>query len=278
MGCGASAGRCSVGSWGCVFIALQQHRWASEDKRVVEPRERRVITVPFPGDLASTGASVLDARFGVVRMSERSLTPDTMAITAQHRLEQRDKVLHAARTCFIQHGFHSTGMAEIAKACGMSVGNIYHYFPNKNAIVQAITDETRSRMAPVLRPLERHADPLEGLVQVILLSLRELCHDSNARLWMEILAEAPRNEPIREICLTFDRDLQDLLLRLMERAVQAGQLSPAVNLDATSIWLMALLDGAIARLSVQPDLDWSAILESLADNLRHIHCPAAVQA
>ncbi|MHC1763220.1 MAG: TetR/AcrR family transcriptional regulator [Verrucomicrobiia bacterium] len=62
-------------------------------------------------------------------MSERSLTPDTMATTTQHRLEQRDKVLHAARTCFIQHGFHSTGMAEVAKACGMSVGNTERYFP-----------------------------------------------------------------------------------------------------------------------------------------------------
>lgn len=61
-------------------------------------------------------------------MIERSLTPDTMAITAQHRLEQRDKALHAARTCFIQQGLRSTGMAEIAKACGMSVGMIYHYF------------------------------------------------------------------------------------------------------------------------------------------------------
>lgn len=199
-----------------------------------------------------------------------------MATTIQHRLEQRDKVLHAARTCFIQHGFHATGMAEIAKACGMSVGNIYHYFPNKNAIVRAITDETRSRMAPVLRPLERHADPLEGLVQVILLSLRELAHDSNARLWMEILAEAPRNEPIREICLTFDRDLQGLLLRLMQRAVQAGQLSPAIDLDATSIWLVALLDGAIARLSVQPELDLTAASETLAESLRHLFCPAAV--
>ncbi len=199
-----------------------------------------------------------------------------MAFTIQHRLEQRDKVLHAARTCFIQHGFHATGMAEIAKACGMSVGNIYHYFPNKNAIVQAITDETRSRMAPVLRPLEHHSNPVEGRIQVILVGLRDLVRDSNARLWMEIQAEAPRNQPIREICLAFDRDLRNLLLRLMERAVHAGQLSPAVNLEATSIWLVALLDGAIARLSVEPDLDLPGMLEVLTDNLRHFLCPAAV--
>lgn len=109
-----------------------------------------------------------------------------MAASHPHRLAQRDKVMLAARKCFIRHGFHATGMAEIAAACRMSAGNIYHYFPNKNAIVRAITDETRSRMVPALRPLAEHADPVEGLVEMMLFCVRWLGGDANARLWMEI--------------------------------------------------------------------------------------------
>lgn len=178
-----------------------------------------------------------------------------MAASHPHRLAQRDKVMLAARKCFIRHGFHATGMAEIAAACRMSAGNIYHYFPNKNAIVRAITDETRSRMVPALRPLAEHADPVEGLVEMMLFCVRWLGGDANARLWMEILAEAPRNQRIRAICLAFDRDFRDILKRLLRRAVQAGQLTPDMDLDAASLWLVALLDGATARLAVQPDLD-----------------------
>jgi len=191
-----------------------------------------------------------------------------MATSSQHRLEQHDKILLAARKCFIRHGFHGTGMAEIARACRMSVGNIYHYFPHKNAIVQAITDEIRSRLFPALQPLANHANPVEGLVQIMLLGVREISADSNARLWMEILAEVPRNKVIRHICLAFDQDLQDLLVRLMRRARQAGQLPPDTDLEATSLWLIALLDGAIARLSAQPDLDLARAQQTLAQNLR----------
>lgn len=199
-----------------------------------------------------------------------------MAANPKHRLEQRDKVLLAARRCFVRHGFHATGMVEIAKACRMSVGNIYHYFPHKNAIVHAITDEIRSRMLPILQPLADHANPLEGLVQVMLVSLREICAGSNARLWMEILAEAPRNKVIRNICLAFDRDFRGLLERLMQRAMQAGQLPKDTDLGASYFWLGALLDGAIAGLSTRSDINLAHTEETLAQNLRRFFCVGGI--
>lgn len=191
-----------------------------------------------------------------------------MATSPKHRLKQHDKVLMAARKCFIRHGFHSTGMAEIAKACRMSVGNIYHYFPEKNAIMQAITDSIRASLLPKLQPLANHGNPVEDLIAVMLLSFRDIRSDSNARLWMEISAEAPRNKFIRDIWLLFDRDLRDLLEHLMQRAVKVGQLPADTDLKASSLWLVALLDGAIARLSVQPDLDLASTQNTLAQNLR----------
>ena len=191
-----------------------------------------------------------------------------MATSPKHRLEQRDKVLFAARKCFVRQGFHATSMAEIAKACRMSVGNIYHYFPHKNSLIQAITDEIRTRMLPMLRPLANHRDPIEGLVQVMIISLREICMDSNARLWMEILAEVPRNKVIRNICLTFDIDFRELLEKLIHRAMEVGKLPQDTNLEATCFWLGALLDGVIAGLSTNPKLDLVRIEVTLEQNLR----------
>jgi AcrR family transcriptional regulator len=197
-----------------------------------------------------------------------------MAASSAHRLEQRGKVLLAARKCFVRHGFHATGMAEIAKACRMSVGNIYHYFPHKIAIVQAITDEVRSRILPVLRPLADHADPVEGLVQVMRLSVREISTDSNARLWMEILAEVPRNRVIRSAWLIFDQDLRQILRHLMRRAMEAGQLPGDTDIEGSCFWLGALLDGAIAGLCAHPYLDVARTEETLAQNLRRFFKPA----
>lgn len=191
-----------------------------------------------------------------------------MTTSPQHRVEQRGRIMLAARTCFIQRGFHATGMGEIAKLCRMSVGNIYHYFPNKNAIVQAITDEFRSRTFPMLRPLADHASPVEGLIKIMLLSLQEISAEANIRLWVEILAEVSRNSEICKICQDFDRDFRDILERLMARAMESGELPPDTDLEATSLWMMALLDGAITRLSADPKLDVQRIQNTLAQALR----------
>jgi AcrR family transcriptional regulator len=191
-----------------------------------------------------------------------------MPPTQKHKRAQRDKVMLAARKCFVRHGFHATGMAEIAKACRMSAGNIYHYFPHKNAIVQAITDEMRSRMLPLLHPLADHPNPMEGLVEIMRLSVDEICTNSNARLWMEILAEAPRNKVLRKICQTVDRDFQAALERLLRRAVRGGQLPRDTDVEGNSVWLVALLDGAISRFSAEPDLDPARLHRALAQNLR----------
>ncbi len=195
-----------------------------------------------------------------------------MSVSDKHRSAQRDKVLLAARKCFIRHGFHATGMVEISKACRMSVGNIYHYFPNKDAIVQAIADETRSRILPVLRRLENHPNPVEGIIEIILFGVREFCRASDARLWIEISAEAPRNRLIREIYFRFDRDIRGMLKGLMQRAVQAGQMSRRLDLEAISLWLVALLDGALARVSLEPDVNIARTLDTLACNIRRCLC------
>jgi len=195
-----------------------------------------------------------------------------MSISDKQRLARREKVLLAARKCFIRHGFHATGMAEIGKACRMSVGNIYHYFPNKDAIVRAIADETRSRIVPVLRRLENHKDPVEGIIEIVLFGVREFCRGSDARLWIDISAEAPRNRSIREIYLTFDREVRGVLKGLMQRAIEAGRVPNDLDLEAISLWLVALLDGAIARVSLEPKVDFARTLEVLARTLRQCLC------
>lgn len=51
---------------------------------------------------------------------------------------RRDQIIAASRLCFRKHGFHGAGMAEIAKMSQLSVGQIYRYFVNKDAIIEEI--------------------------------------------------------------------------------------------------------------------------------------------
>jgi len=50
------------------------------------------------------------------------------------------KMLEAGLELFSNQGFRSTTMRQIAELSGLSVGNLYHHFPNKEAIFQRLID------------------------------------------------------------------------------------------------------------------------------------------
>jgi len=51
--------------------------------------------------------------------------------------ETRNKIISAAGKRFAHYGYGKTTMAEIAKDCDMSVGNLYRFYKNKEAIAAA---------------------------------------------------------------------------------------------------------------------------------------------
>ena len=53
----------------------------------------------------------------------------------------RRAVLDAALRLFAQQGYRATTMREIADAAGVSTGNVYHHFPDKETIFRELVDE-----------------------------------------------------------------------------------------------------------------------------------------
>jgi AcrR family transcriptional regulator len=51
------------------------------------------------------------------------------------------KVLKASLSLFSRQGFRATSMRQIARRSGLSVGNLYHHFGNKEAIFQRLIDQ-----------------------------------------------------------------------------------------------------------------------------------------
>ncbi|MYW34996.1 helix-turn-helix domain-containing protein [Streptomyces sp. SID2119] len=51
-------------------------------------------------------------------------------------------MLDGAARCFARSGFHGTSMQDVLKEVGLSAGAVYRYFPGKEDIIAAITEET----------------------------------------------------------------------------------------------------------------------------------------
>jgi AcrR family transcriptional regulator len=51
-----------------------------------------------------------------------------------------EEIVAAAAALFARHGFDGTSLNAIAKAAGVTIASIYQYFPNREAIVDAVAD------------------------------------------------------------------------------------------------------------------------------------------
>jgi TetR/AcrR family transcriptional regulator len=65
---------------------------------------------------------------------------------------KREALLREAAAAFNRQGFHATSLDDIARNLGVTKAALYHYFPNKNALLQACFEKA---MAVAFASLER---------------------------------------------------------------------------------------------------------------------------
>ena len=132
---------------------------------------------------------------------------------------RRDQIIAAARLCFRKHGFHGAGMAEIAKTSQLSVGQIYRYFANKDAIIEEIV---RRMVMKKIQLITGNAHNLQQIAHNLAhrrignLSSpfkEDVCSEQKEQaeidhaLMLEVAAEATRNPAVEKIWRDSEKQL-----------------------------------------------------------------------
>jgi len=81
--------------------------------------------------------------------------------------ERRRQILAAARTLFAERGFHATTTRDLATAADINDALLYRYFPDKQAILAALTDEAIAVFQALPKPPDRVPLPLDQLLELI---------------------------------------------------------------------------------------------------------------
>lgn len=130
---------------------------------------------------------------------------------------RRQQIVDAASTCARRSGFHGASMAEIAQVAGLSVGQIYRYFENKEAIIAAIVARDMAEMRDRYSQVQNGKQPLlEAILTKSSEALDEFYESERAALMLEVVAEAARNPRVAAILQAADaeeRHLQQALVR-----------------------------------------------------------------
>ncbi|EJE50022.1 transcriptional regulator [Acidovorax sp. CF316] len=176
---------------------------------------------------------------------------------AQHQA-RRQHILAAAVECFMRKGFHGTRTAEICAEAGMSPGNLFHYFPTKEAIIAAIVEEDQRETAERFAQAAHEQNLYQALLGILEDSLALLADPVYTRIGLEVLAEGVRNPAVMACVAQGEAVRKAALVQLLEAAVERGQVRLSMPAAQAADWVLLLLDGAFGRAMVEVPFDSTA--------------------
>ena len=183
--------------------------------------------------------------------------------------DRRAEILDAARRCVARTGFHQTSMQEICTEAGMSPGNLYRYFPSKEAIIAAIAERDRAEVGQELGAAQFTDDFFATFEALARHHLVERNAD-DVGLCTEMVAESRRNPAIGRIMQEFDREVHARLVAMMQAAAQRGNIPAGTDFDSVVSVLMVMADGVWWRRAVDPTFDPEAFLPQFMMMTRHL--------
>jgi len=170
--------------------------------------------------------------------------PDCSSLTRAEL--RRQNIKHVARRLFVEHGFHRTGIALIAKVSGVAVQQLYRDFPAKEDIIAAIVEEDCGRFANLAALELALAQEDRGAIRSWLISAVSRCDPEGDRLFLEIAAEAARNERVR----TIFSNIKSAMLSNISRAF-AGLTGNQIVQDDHRVLAEALLIASMGSVCVR---------------------------
>ncbi|UXL40436.1 TetR/AcrR family transcriptional regulator [Pseudomonas fragi] len=186
----------------------------------------------------------------------RKVDPDKY----QAKLHQ---ILEAAVVCFAEKGFRGTSTNQICSAAGMSPGNLFHYFPSKQAIIEAIAEEDRREMSERFAQLAAEPDVIVAIERLVNSLLLQCADPVYAKIGVEVVAESMRNPEIATLFAASEAAIKNDLVALLQRGIVQGQIDATLEPKFAATWLIALIDGAVTRSVLDPDFEFSTYTPTL---------------
>ncbi|CAH1648816.1 TetR/AcrR family transcriptional regulator [Chelatococcus asaccharovorans] len=183
--------------------------------------------------------------------------------------DRHGRILDAAERSFTQAGFHRTTVQDVAREAGMSPGNLYRYFPSKDAIVAGLVERDRMMLREDFESFAQ-AERLDLVLQALAHKHFEEAPRAKAVLCLQIWAEATVNPAIAEANMTLENDLVHGIERLIAAGQARGEVASGVDAVATAQLIMTMSSGLFVRRALFPDFDAGSEIETLLNVIRGV--------
>lgn len=164
---------------------------------------------------------------------------------AENREFQLQRVLEAAKKCFVRSGFRGASMHDICREADMSPGALYRYFPSKESIIKAISENNRREDMAFLAQMGSGPTIIDGFMNAVMAHIRHVHATGMGPLFTEIKAESMRNETVRRCCYESEAQVIIAFGTFIEAATKQGLLNPIADIKTLIPVMMAVGEGLI---------------------------------
>ncbi|SPM29640.1 TetR family transcriptional regulator, partial [Mycobacterium terramassiliense] len=184
--------------------------------------------------------------------------------------QTRARIIVAAMRCVATVGYSKATIREIAKAAEMTSGSLYHYFPNKSALLAATAQDIDEIASARLRAAAAlpgdTVERLEAVLDEMHRLLREYPHLAAFDRAMRAEGAAhPRRGRVRHPGL---KALRDIIDEILDEARARKALPPGTEPAAAVDAIYALARGLMERAThLTPDA-YAATLDSAKELIR----------
>jgi AcrR family transcriptional regulator len=162
----------------------------------------------------------------------------------------RDAIVAAARGLFAERGFDATTTEAILERSGVSKGAMYHHFPGKLELFEAVYVQVEDESVARLVERARGETPLEVIRTGSHGYLAESAGDSDfVRIGLTQARSVLGYERWRELAAARGVGVVEALVRA---AIDQGQLAPTDPRATAEIWTAVLIEGGL-MVATAPD-------------------------
>ena len=162
-------------------------------------------------------------------------------IARDHEVK-RAQILRVAAQVFATHGFHGASMAQVATGCGISKGNIYHYYAGKDALLFDVLETYLKGLRDrIVGSGSSGAEPesrLRSLISEVLRAYQG--SDNEHQVQIAALSELPQAQV--DILRGYQRDLVNAISGALERASPQSFANKPEKLRSVTMSIFGMLN------------------------------------
>jgi len=176
-------------------------------------------------------------------------------VTQAHIDARKTAILEAAAACFASSGFHQATMQDIATEASLSAGAIYRYFPSKEAIIEAMTEEARRRNLALIEAAKEQRATQQVLDELARAFFGMLESPEMCAIDIELWAEALRNPRILEIIRRSFDSVREPFTEIVRGAQERGEINPSLDPDAVVRVMISFFHGLLLQKALDRGVD-----------------------